>query len=79
MRFSSRCSGVISRGAAFSMPAMCPISVSIPVATTRRPCHVAAVPLKIILRRSPRDAAFSIGAISFMTGRLSPVSAASAV
>ena len=37
------------------------------------------MPLKIMLPRSPRPASSAIGAMSFDTGRLSPVRAASAV
>jgi hypothetical protein len=38
-RASSRCRGVVCRGASLSMPAMRPISVCMPVATTTaRPC-----------------------------------------
>ena len=68
-------------GACFNIPAIRPISVCIPVATTTaRPWpYVAAVPLKIMLWRSPSAASSGIGATSFETGRLSPVSAASAV
>ncbi len=81
VRSSSFCRGVVSGDALLSIPAMRPISVSIPVATTTaRPCpYVAAVPLKIILCRSPREASFCMGAASFGTGKLSPVNAASAV
>ena len=44
------------------------------------PCpYVAAVPLKTMLSRSPSGTSSAIAAVSFVTGRLSPVSAASAV
>ena len=81
VRSSSRCNGVVSSGVALSSPAMRPISVCMPVAvTTALPCpYVAAVPLKTMLSRSPRGTSSRIGAIPFVTGRLSPVSAASAV
>jgi hypothetical protein len=80
-RSSSFCSGVLSVVASCSIPAMRPISVRIPVATTTafpRP-YVAAVPLHTMLWRSPSPASFSIAAVSLATGRLSPVSALSAV
>ena len=81
VRSSSRCNGVVSSGVALSSPAMRPISVCMPVAvTTALPCpYVAAVPLKTMLSRSPRGTSSEIGAIPFVTGTLSPVSAASAV
>ena len=80
-RASSCCNGVVSVGAACSIPAMRPIWVCIPVAvTTARPRpYVATVPLKSMLWRSPRPTSAGIGSVSFATGRLSPVSAASAV
>ena len=80
-RASSFCKGVVSVGSFFSMPAMRPISVCMPVVTTTAlpwP-YVAAVPLKTMLRRSPSPASSPIGRVSFSTGTLSPVSAASAV
>ena len=80
-RSSSRCSGVVSLGASSSIPAIRPISVCIPVATTTarpRP-YVTVVPLNTMLARSPIPASSGIGSASFATGRLSPVSAASAV
>jgi hypothetical protein len=80
-RVSSRWSGVVSAGASFIMPAMRPICVRMPVAvTTARPRpYVAAVPLKIMLWRSPTPTSSPIGSTCFATGRLSPVRAASAV
>ncbi len=80
-RSSSRCSGVASSGVRSSSPAIRPISVCIPVAvTTARACpYVAAVPLKTMLVRSPSGTSRSMASVSLVTGRLSPVSAASAV
>ena len=57
-----------------------PISVGMPVAvTTARPWPYVARAAEDHVGRSPSGASASIGSISFVTGRLSPVSAASAV
>ena len=60
---------------------MCPISVRIPVAvTTPRPRPApTVVPLNTMLRRSARATLPARGAVSFGTGTLSPVRAASFV
>jgi len=80
MRRTSRCNGVGSSLVRASRRAMLPISLCMPACVTNaRPRPLAiAVPAKTMLSRSPRLAGRSIGAGSFRTGSLSPVSAASA-
>ena len=77
---SSFCSGVVSAVACCNMPAIRPISVFMPVAvTTAKPRpYVAAVPLKTMFVLSPSDTSSATAATSLATGKLSPVSAASA-
>jgi hypothetical protein len=79
IRRTSFCSGVLSSTVASSMPAIAPISVSIPVAvTSARPLPWAtAVPLNTMSRRSPIGAGAGRAAVAFRTASLSPVSDAS--
>ena len=77
----SRVSGVAFFSVELSSRAMCPISVSMPVAVTTAvptPC-VTAVPLWTMFARSPRLTSPGIGAGPLPTGADSPVSAASAM
>ena len=66
-----RCSGVVSSASRFSIPAMRPISVCMPVAvTTALPCpYVAAVPLKTMLCRRPAAPRRQSARRLFVTGQ----------
>ena len=80
-RSSSFCSGVVSVRRFFQHPGDAPHLGLHPCRHDHRaPASVvAAVPLKIMLWRSPSPTSSVIASVSFDTGRLSPVSAASAV
>ena len=68
---------VIRSGERQTVPAADIVPVAVTTAIPRP--YVAAVPLKSMLCRSPSPTSPTIGAASFSTGRLSPVSDASAV
>ena len=78
-RSSPSCRGVRRTSTPSIMPAMRPISVAGPVATTTPPPrpYVTAVPAKAMFRRSPRAVSSGRALTSFSTGNDSPVSAAS--
>ncbi len=80
-RSSWRCSGVMPSGASRIIPAMRPISVSMPVAVTTispRP-RVTTVFMKLMLPRSASGAFSAAPPACFSTGSDSPVSAASSI